>query len=257
MKGLKRFVIIAVVLLLPFAVAGGLYAESEGHHEVHWSYEGAGGPEHWGELKSDYALCREGKSQSPIDITDAVKAMPAPVEIHYAGTPLKIINNGHSIQVNYEKGSYIVVGGKKYELLQFHVHSPSEHQVNGKAYAMCAHLVHKDESGKLAVIAVLMEKGKENKFIDTLWSHLPKDEGKELFAKDVIINVEDLLPASKGYYNYSGSLTTPPCTEGVNWIVLKTPVTVSGDQVLKFTSIFKKSVRPVQPLNGRVVTVNE
>ena len=195
--------------------------------------------------------------QSPIGISITEKTKLDSINFNYYATPLRIINNGHTIQVNYGSGSSISIGNKKYELIQFHFHSPSEHKLNGKIYDMEAHLVHKGEDGKLAVVAVFMEEGKGNDFIKTLWSNFPKEVGKEHAVTDMKINANQLLPKHTIYYTYSGSLTVPPCSEIVNWFVLKTPIEVSKTQVEKFTSIIKKSARPIQPLHGRVVKENE
>ena len=254
MKPFKYVVIISAFLSLPFIVATNLSAGSgEQGHSIHWSYEGEYGPEHWGEIKNDYCKCKAGDSQSPVGISITEKAPLDNIYFNYYSTPLKIINNGHTIQINCGKGSSISIGNKQYELLQFHFHNPSEHRINGQSYPMEAHFVHRGEDGKLAVVGVLMEEGKSNDFIRTLWNNLPKEEGKEHVVTDVKINANQLMPKNTNYYNYSGSLTTPPCSEIVNWIVLKTPVEISKAQVDRFTSIFKKSAIPIQPLNGRIV----
>ena len=234
---------------LPLAAAA-----EHGHAGHEWSYEGEHGPAHWGDVKTDYAVCKTGKNQSPVDITGAVKADLPPIQFSYKEAPLRIINNGHSIQVNYPEGSFITVGGKQYQLVQFHFHHPSEEKVNGKSFDMVVHLVHKNAEGKLAVVAVLMQNGRSNTFMKTLWEHLPKEEGKEEVIANVMINPNELLPAQQGYYTFTGSLTTPPCTEGVTWFVLKTPVEVSGNQVDQFMHFYKNNARPVQPLSGRVVS---
>lgn len=223
--------------------------------KAHWGYEGHEGPAHWGELSHDYHLCKDGKQQSPIDITNAQKGKPGKIKFSYTAGPKNIINNGHTIQVNMNAGSSITVGGKTYNLLQFHFHSPSEHTINGKPADMVAHFVHQAKDGQLGVVAVLLNKGKANTVINQLWKNLPGTAGKgeELSGR---INVQGLMPTNKAYYNYSGSLTTPPCSEGVNWMVLQSPIQVSAEQVRAFTDIFSKSVRPVQPLHGRHVSVD-
>ena len=254
MKTFQNIVLTSAFLFLPFAATTASFAESGEHgHSIHWCYEGEYGPEHWGDMKNEYSKCKGGERQSPVGIALTEKANLDSINVNYYATPLKIINNGHTIQINYGSGSSISIGNKKYDLLQFHFHSPSEHKINGKTYDMEAHLVHKGEDGKLAVVAVLMEEGKANDFIKTLWSNLPKDEGKEHAITDLKINANQLLPKHMNYYTYSGSLTTPPCSEIVNWFVLKTPIEVSKAQLDKFTSIFRKSARPIQPLQGRVV----
>lgn len=254
MKPLKYVALSSAFLLLPFTGAMSLFAESGGHdHSIHWSYEGEYCPEHWGDIKPEYSKCKGGERQSPVGIALTEKTNLDTINFNYYATPLRIINNGHTIQVNYGSGSSISISNKKYDLIQFHFHNPSEHKLNGKSYDMEAHFVHKGEDGKLVVVGVLMEEGKGNDFIKTLWGNLPKEAGKEYAVTDLKINANLLLPKNTAYYNYPGSLTTPPCSEIVNWFVLKTPIEVSKAQLDKFASIFKKSARPIQPLHGRVV----
>ncbi|MFO0794744.1 MAG: carbonic anhydrase family protein [Candidatus Brocadiaceae bacterium] len=249
------FLTATFILFLPFTVATTLFADSAEHGQPFpWSYEGECGPEHWGELIHEYCNCKVGDIQSPIGISVAEKAHLESINFHYYPTPLKILNNGHTIQINYGCGSSISVGNKKYELMQFHFHTPSEHKIHGKSYAMEAHLVHKGAHGELAVIAILIEEGKESAFIKTLWSNFPKEVGKEHVVSDVRICASQLLPKNtSAYYTYTGSLTTPPCSEGVNWFILKEPIEVSKVGVNKFTSLFKHDARPIQPVHGRVV----
>ncbi|HGX91825.1 MAG TPA: carbonic anhydrase family protein [Candidatus Tenderia sp.] len=228
-----------------------------GHHAVHWSYEGESAPWNWGSLKPEFSACDEGKSQSPIDISQVTISALPDIEFNYSESPLEIVNNGHTIQANYAPGSSMVVGGKQYELLQFHFHSPSENTIGGKAYDMVAHLVHKAEDGQLGVIAVMFKAGdKVNSTIGKLWLNMPEESGVTNQVPGVKINAADLLPPDMTYFNFSGSLTTPPCSEGVNWIVLATPQSVSTEQVKQFTHLFPLSTRPVQPLNGRVVRIS-
>ncbi len=226
-------------------------------HEVHWGYQGEGAPFLWGDLKAEFELCGTGKRQSPIDISSVTITELSDIEFNYKDSPLEIANNGHTIQVNYLSESYITVAGKRYDLLQFHFHAPSEHTVGGKRYDMVAHLVHKAADGQLGVIGVMFEEGdKMNNDISKLWLNMPEKAGVTTAVSDVIINAADLLPKDFTYFNYSGSLTTPPCSEGVNWMVLATPNTIAKEQVKQFTKLFPSSTRPVQPLNGRVVNVS-
>ena len=228
-----------------------------GGHAAHWAYEGDGAPHAWSVIKEEYATCGAGKSQSPIDISTVTISDISEIEFNYKSTPLELSNNGHTIQANYHTGSYITVGGKRYDLLQFHFHAPSEHTIGGKSYDMVAHLVHKAADGQLGVIGVLFKVGKDkNKIIDKLWTNLPTDNGQTNTVKNTRINALDLLPVDLTYFNYSGSLTTPPCSEGVNWMVMATPAAISAKQVKQFTDLFPLSTRPVQPLNGRVVRVS-
>lgn len=222
-------------------------------HAPHWSYSGKEGPEHWGDLDPEYATCKLGKQQSPIDIRSAKKSDLPAIQFDYHASPLRIINNGHSVQVNYAPGSYITVGDKRYELKQFHFHHPSEEEIEGKKFEMVIHLVHADASGNLAVVAVLLDSGAANPAIEALWTHLPQQAGPERKFDDVRINAADLLPSAHGYYTFPGSLTTPPCSEGVTWFVLKAPVAISREQAAVFARIYRNNARPIQPLNDRVV----
>jgi carbonic anhydrase len=227
--------------------------------EAHWSYGAEHGPGHWGEMKEDFAACRLGHEQSPIDI-DSGKAQRAaldPIKFEYQPSPLKIIDNGHTVQVNYAPGSFITANGKRYELLQFHFHKPSEEKINGKPHAMVAHLVHKGGDGKLAVVAVLLDAGDENALLKTLWANLPKEKEKETTPGGVTIDAGSLLPAKRGYYTFNGSLTTPPCSEGVTWFVLKAPVQESKAQIAQFDKLYSANARPVQPLGSRVVKASD
>ncbi len=246
-------IISALLLVLPFSTA--LFAAS-GHGGAHWSYTGEASPAHWGDLKSEFSTCKSGKQQSPINLSGAHSAALSAITPRYQNVPLHVLNNGHTIQVNVAPGSHITVAGKQYELLQFHFHSPSEHEIDGKPADMVAHLVHKAADGQLGVIGVLMKKSKPNLLIEKIWKHLPVHEG-EYSKAAITINAGDLLPKTLDYYHYSGSLTTPPCSEGVNWMVLKNTVAVSADQVRAFTDIFQKSTRPVQSLNGRSLELSK
>ncbi len=245
MKSIKSmFAILGIPLA--FAMVNVSHGGDKGHGSVHWGYEGETGPEHWGQLSHDFETCSTGHNQSPIDISESVKTADD-IKIHYKKSPLKIINNGHTIQVNLDKGSYAEIDGKRYNLLQFHFHTPSEHTVNGTAFPMEVHLVHKSSDDNLAVIGVMMREGKKNSFIQTVWDNLPEAEGKDKLVKGVSISADELLPAGRKHYKYSGSLTTPPCTEGVNWNVMVNPIELSGEQVKKFMTFFEMNARPVQP----------
>ena len=219
----------------------------------HWSYSGPTGPAKWNTLEKGFAQCKLGQVQSPIDIPDekARKGDLSPLLFNYKPSPLKIIDNGHTIQVDYAPGSFLSWEGKRYELVQFHFHKPGEEKVDGKGHDMDAHLVHQGPNGKLVVLAIELDVGKENRLIKTLWENLPKEKGKENVVDAVKINAVDLLPENKGYYLYAGSLTTPPCSEDVTWFVLKTPVQVSSDQLARFARLYPMNARPIQPLNDR------
>jgi len=255
LRARRRLVTVAVTASL--LTLGSAPVAAQG--SPHWSYSGPTGPAKWGILEKEYSSCALGKTESPIDIRDAIAkktALPA-INFDYQASTLKIIDNGHTIQINYTPGSFITVGSEQYELVQFHFHKPSEEKLNGKSYDMVAHLVHKDKDGKLAVVAVLLAKGSANPLIKTLWNNLPKEKEKENVVDTVKINVADLLPQNQAYYTFAGSLTTPPCTEGVTWFVLKHSTSISADEIARFAKFYPMNARPVQPLNGREVRVSE
>ena len=227
----------------------GYKAQAEGEH---WSYKGHGGPAKWAELDHEFATCGLGKVQSPIDIRGAKVADLPAIRFNYKPSPLKLIDNGHTIQVNYAPGSSIDVGDAHYELLQFHFHKPSEEKIQGKSHAMVAHLVHKSAEGKLAVVAVLLDKGGANPTIDTIWMNLPKEKEKET-SVNASVDAATLVPRDKGYYTFQGSLTTPPCSEGVRWFVLKTPMKITESEIMAFGKLYPMNARPTQPLNGRAI----
>jgi carbonic anhydrase len=234
--------------------AGEAKAQQPESKHVHWSYTGAkDGAGQWHKLSPEFKQCASGQRQSPIDIRGGVKLTLENVKFDYKSSPLRIIDNGHTVQVNYASGSSITVGGKTFELKQFHFHKPAEERINGRSYEMVAHLVHKDKDDRLAVVAVLFIAGADNPFIQTLWNNLPIEQLREDELPAVKIDAAQLLPKVRGYYTYTGSLTTPPCTEGVQWIVLKTPVQVSREQIGVFGKLHDKSARPTQAANGRLI----
>ncbi|MFQ5736076.1 MAG: carbonic anhydrase [Thermodesulfobacteriota bacterium] len=254
--GKKSFLVLALSLGVGLGAYTGATASDHSHggksHHGHWTYEGESGPAHWGDLSHEYSACSKGQSQSPIDISGTSEKDVKDVAFSYGPSKINIVNNGHTVQVNYDKGSSITVDGVGYDLLQFHFHTPSEHKVGGKTFDTEMHLVHKSKDGALAVVGVLIEKGAANPAFNDVWAHLPKHAGhKESVAASV--NVDDLLPKDRSSYRYSGSLTTPPCSEHVSWIVLKTPVELSAAQVDKLHAILKDNNRPVQPVNTRKV----
>jgi carbonic anhydrase len=218
-----------------------------------WDYGDSHGPSHWGDLKPEYTPCKTGHHQSPIDIRNPRKADLPPIQFHYNPSPLHIIDNGHTVMINYGAGSFMSVGGMRYALKQFHFHRPSEEKINGKTYDMSVHLVHAGEDGKLAVVAVLLQRGPENRLVRELWNDLPKEKEKEETFDNLQIDVNALLPADHAYYFFTGSLTTPPCTEEVTWFVLKNPVTVSTDEIERFSKLYRNDARPTQPLYDRIL----
>jgi carbonic anhydrase len=225
------------------------------HHAVHWSYEGEGAPGNWAKLKPEYGMCATGKRQSPIDIREGIRVDLEPIQFDYRPTMFRIVDNGHTIQVSVGEGSTMTVMGRTYQLLQFHFHRPSEERVNGKAFEMVIHLVHRDPEGKLAVIAVLLDKGLENPLIQTLWNNLPLEVDQDV-TPSVPIDLNALLPENRAYYTYMGSLTTPPCSEDVLWMVFKQPMPVSAEQVGIFSRLYRNNARPIQPSNNRLVKEN-
>lgn len=252
---MKRVVVaVSFVAALTTAVAAVGRAQSHPEPAKHeWDYGPEHGPEHWGEIKPEFAACRVGQHQSPIDIRSTVKAELPGIRFDYRPCPLRIVDNGHTIQVNYAPGSSILVGEHRYDLKQFHFHHPSEERIQGRGYELSLHLVHADAKGRLAVVAVLLETGKENPLVLDLWRHLPREKEHEEAAPGVTINAADLLPAARGYYTFEGSLTTPPCSESVTWLVLKQAATVSQDEVARFAELYANDARPTQPQNDRVV----
>jgi carbonic anhydrase len=222
--------------------------------EVHWSYGGPGGPEQWGKLKPEYEACAKGQRQSPIDIKDGARLELQPIVFDYKPAPLRIVDNGHTVQVNYAEGSTITVAGERYELKQFHFHKPAEERIDGRSFDMVAHLVHRSLDGRLAVVAVLFEaREQSHPILRALWPYLPLEAGRESAPKDVVVDANALLPEVRTYFTYIGSLTTPPCSEGVLWLVLKTPMEVAPEQVAVFGKLYSMNARPLQPAHGRLI----
>ena len=236
------------------AYGHGSATSSAGAYEHgHWAYDGEFAPYRWGDLKPDYALCKSGTRQSPIDIRNPVVSEIEPIQFHYEDVALKVSNNGHTIQVDYPPGSFILHGGARYELVQFHFHTPSEERINGRTFDMVAHLVHKSAQGKLAVVAVLLSAGQEQALLRQVWSAMPGTANSMRERLDVTINARQLLPADPAFYSFIGSLTTPPCTEGVQWLVMKTPVEMSREQIGHFTALYPMNARPLQAQNDRLI----
>ena len=217
----------------------------------HWGYEGAVSPEHWAELSPDFKTCQIGMEQTPIDLKGGIKAQfNKPFSLAYKPVGGKIINNGHTIQVNMDKGCSCSIEGVSYDLLQFHFHHPSEHLLAGKPFRMEAHFVHKAQSGALAVIGVFMKEGAANALLAPVFNDMPTAEGGEK-ALRAPLNPSGFFPARRGYYRYMGSLTTPPCSEGLTWTVFKEPVAASAEQIRKFAALFANNARPIQNRNRR------
>jgi len=219
---------------------------------AHWSYSGPGGPEAWARLEPEYSKCGTGSRQSPIDIRGGIAVDLEPIRFDYRNSSFAVIDNGHTVQVNVEPGNGITIMGRRFELVQFHFHRPSEERVNGQQYEMVVHLVHKDAEGKLAVVAVLLDRGAAQSVVQTVWNNLPLEKGEELRA-GTKIDLAQLLPSDRRYYTYMGSLTTPPCSEGVLWMVLKQPVQVSPEQLSIFSQLYPMNARPIQQGGGRLI----
>ena len=236
------------------AAAGAAPATHAGG-EVHWAYDGENGPQAWGKLKPDFNVCALGKRQSPINIEESATLQgPAePLQFNYQPSSGTVVNNGHTIQVDLYGENSLTVRGSNYKLVQFHFHTPSEEQINFKSFAMVAHLVHKNAEGQLAVVAVLLDPGVSNDLINKVWTYMPLDTNDRVRIPTGLIDMNELLPKDQRYYQFMGSLTTPPCTEGVLWMVMKQATPVSKEQIKLFSQLFPRNARPVQPLNGRAV----
>ncbi len=220
--------------------------------DVHWAYSGDTGPDHWGRLKPEFQQCMLGKRQSPIDIREGIPVQLDPIQFDYRPSTFRVIDNGHTVQVNVDMGNGITVQGRRYELVQFHFHRPSEERINGRQFEMSAHLVHKDAEGRLAVVAVLMEAGKGHPLVQQVWNNLPLEKHMEQ-AGLATMDLKLLLPERQQYYTYMGSLTTPPCSEGVLWMVMKNPSTVSREQIGVFGKLYQMNARPIQSAAGRLI----
>lgn len=242
----------ALVIAACTALSIPVTAMAEGAHgKAHWGYSGEEGFQHWGDLSAEFHACKDGRKQSPIDIQEyASKDLPALHTSYHAGNS-EVINNGHTIQVNVQSGNTLDVAGKTYNLLQFHFHTPSEHYIDGAPYPMELHFVHKAADGTLGVIGVMMQLGKHNDAIAKIWNVMPTTAKGH--AGHASLSGSDLLPANMDYYKYNGSLTTPPCSEGVQWHVMKDSIRISEKQLNEFQAMFSVNARPVQPLHSRAI----
>ena len=241
----KRMSAVTAALTL---LAGNVWASGG-----HWGYTDAIAPEHWGSLDPAYALCDTGVNQSPINLTDFIESELEPIRFNYTGLVTEIVHNGHTVQAKYTAGSTITVNGHTFSLKQFHFHTPAENLINGERFQMEAHFVHADPDGNLAVIAVMYNIGEENAELNKIWRQMP-DEAGQGAGMSSQVRADYLLPEKKEYYRFNGSLTTPPCTEGVLWLVMKDPVSVSEAQVRQLAeALGHPNNRPVQPVNARPV----
>jgi len=248
---------LASLLVLAPLSACGHPAAHPAPQAVHWSYQAETGPEHWAELSPGFSPCAAGHQQSPIDLGGARPGASPGYDLHYAEAPAALRNNGHTIQVDVPPGSWISVGGHRFDLLQYHFHAPGEHRLGGRSFPLELHLVHRDSAGALAVIGVLIEEGEGNPGYAMLAERLPASAGEHADLPGPL-NPRALLPQGERLraYRYAGSLTTPPCSEGVRWHVLDTPVALSAGQIERFRAALHGNARPVQALHGRVVEVD-
>jgi len=225
---------------------------TEHAHKAHWDYEGEGAPENWAKIDKKFFMCREGKNQSPINLSGMLEAELPPIQFDYHLVSTEMLDNGHTEQVNLKKGSSITIDNTTFELKQFHFHTPSENNINGHSFPLEAHFVHASKDGELAVIAVMFKEGQANQALNELWAQMPKHNGehKVIHAK----HLDALIPTDRDYYRFNGSLTTPPCTEGVRWFVMKHPVTISKEQIKQFENVMHMhNNRPLQPINARAI----
>lgn len=242
---MKKTLIVALTALF---TTGVMAAEQQ----PHWSYKGKEGPEHWAQLDPGYETCALGHAQSPIDISQATRASLPRIVFNYQAGSAEVVNNGHTVQVNLSNAGGIEIDGKPYRLVQFHFHTPSEEHIAGKGFPMVAHFVHQTTDGRLAVVAVLFKEGEKNQALESVFNAMPDKPGDKVglagsFAPQTV------LPQQQGYYAFAGSLTTPPCSENVQWRVLKQPVELSHEQLAQFQHLYAKNARPIQALNGREV----
>lgn len=219
----------------------------------HWSYEGQAGPEHWGELSADYHTCHDGKFQSPIDIHNTIDGHLPPLNFEFHTANEQIVNNGHTIQITVDDEDDFMLDGEKFRLMQYHFHAPGENQIKGQLFPLEAHFVHQNPAGELAVVAVMFKAGAENPALNSLLSAIPQQKNTPVDLK-MAADLRPLFPADRHYYRFSGSLTTPPCTEGLRWLVMKEPVQLSQAQLEVFQkALASNNNRPLQPLHGRII----
>ncbi len=248
----RQFLRMAISSCACCVVPQGLQASGPAHGDArpHWSYTGDTGPSHWGNLQPDFKVCQLGLEQTPVDLSGGIKGEPGNIVLDYKPLPLRILHNGHTIQVNAEPGCTCTIGGVTYNLLQFHLHHPSEHLLAGKSFAMECHFVHKAANGALAVVGVFINPGERNPALAPLFDAMPAREGPEVRVSGTI-NPAALVPSEGGFFRYMGSLTTPPCSEGLTWTVYKQPIEASSDQIKQFATLFANNARPVQRPNRR------
>ncbi|WP_040942040.1 carbonic anhydrase [Xanthomonas campestris] len=231
-----------------------VHAHETTQHDGHeWGYTGPEGAEHWAELAKENALCGNGQQNSPIDLKDAIDATLGKLKLDYGAVPLVVRNTGHSIQLDLHAGGTMRVGGKQYDALQPHFHHPSEHLLKGRRFPMEAHIVHQGPDGTLGVLAIFFETGKANPAFQRVLDAMPSDKNQTRQVADALVRASDFLPPAnqRSFYRYEGSLTTPPCSETVDWVVLSQPVQVSREQINAFERVYPFNARPLQPLDRR------
>lgn len=239
--------VLALSCLLP-ALAEDLYPD--------WGYEGHSGPEHWGNLTLDFASCKKGKEQSPIDLTVAEEAKFSAPQLSYSAQPLQLTNTGHTLVEEVSAApAHLSFGGQDYNLKQFHFHTPSEHHLNGKTFPMEVHFVHSDADGQFAVVGVFVQQGQTNATLQQLLLKAPLQKGESVADQNTVLDLTALMPKEKHFYHYMGSLTTPPCSEQVNWLVLNTPIEASAEQLKQLNQLVGENARPVQQLNARNISL--
>jgi carbonic anhydrase len=217
-----------------------------------WTYEGEFGPANWSKINAAWNKCNGGNRQSPIDIRDGIKVELEQIAFDYRPSGFNVTDNGHTVQVQLGGGNYITVAGRTYELQQLHFHRPAEERVNGKSYEMGIHLVHRDVEGRTAIVALMLQRGRPQPAVQTVWNNLPLEK-RETFAPSIVFDPNDLLPERRDYDTYMGSLTEPPCTEGVLWLVMKEPLQASPEQLALFSRLYPLNARPVQASAGRMI----
>jgi carbonic anhydrase len=258
--------VLALCSFVTWSGAGASDADVPSAHgeRVHWGYTGDAGPAAWAGLSAEYSACADGRTQSPIDLPAVSDSQPttaglnpADLEAHPERHPDDVVNNGHTVQVNFAGGSSLDVGAERFELLQLHFHAPSEHTLAGREFPMEVHLVHRSEAGVLAVVGVLIAEGRANAAYAPIWEKLPAEAGAQSGLAALTLDVDALLPERRSALRYTGSLTTPPCSEGVRWLVLTEPVELSAEQIAAFAALYDHNNRPTQPLHGRSLVLEE
>jgi len=254
MKKITAYSLVALSSLFLATGCSTHHVAEHSKHAKHWGYTQDTGPSHWSSLNEKYHMCSEGKTQSPINIVPSTDIDLAPLALSYTANATDVIDNGHTVQVNIAEGSTFTIGSQKYDLKQFHFHTPSENNINSKSYPLEAHFVHATTDGKLAVVAIMFEEGESNPVLSKIWEKFPLKTGEKTDLTLTSKDINALMPDNKEYYHFMGSLTTPPCSEEVNWNVFKTAVTISKAQVKQFFDIYgHANNRPVQATNTRKI----